>query len=316
MKVQGIWKEASPYQQLVLTVILVIMGGFVFTILAGILVKVLFGINLLTDLAVLSQMDDPRVLGAMKLMQGVTAFGTFVVPPLFAAYTFSDRPSASLSLEVNPSWPQVGAIFGLVLVSTPLINWMMVWNQQMQLPGSLRGVEEWMKSSEAKAAALTEAFMRMPTVSDLLINLLIIGLLPAIGEELLFRGLIQPLMKGVVRNRHIAIFLTSVLFSAMHMQFYGFLPRFALGLLLGYLVDWTGSLRLSMLLHLLINGSQVLITFFFPAVNPDEIGTGAGEVWQLLLSSLLTAGLLYFIFRFSNRNSGTAGESFTGNLTP
>jgi len=296
MRVLGIWHDATPYQKLLILVMLLFLCGFVFTAAAAVVISQVYGINLLTDLAAVSDMSDPVVLSAMKLMQAFTAVGTFIIPPVIAAFTFSMRPLAFLSLDKRPSWPVFLAVATIVAVSIPLINWMMVWNQHMSLPEFMQPIENWMKASEEKAAQLTEAFLFMPRPSDLVINLFIIALIPAIGEELLFRGVIQPLFKQLIRNTFWAILCTSILFSAMHLQFYGFLPRMVLAMVLGYLLEWSGSLWLPMLLHFLNNSVAVLMVYFYPDINMDEIGTTGGNVWGLVISVLLTAGLLFFIY--------------------
>jgi membrane protease YdiL (CAAX protease family) len=239
----------------------------------------------------------------MKLMQGITAIGTFVIPSLLAAFLFSSRPASFMKLDRMPSRFEMFAVMGLVLVTAPLINWMLEWNQHLVLPEFLKGVEAWMKESEDKAAGLIEAFMKMPEWTDLAMNLFIIGLLPAIGEEFLFRGLIQQLLKGFIRNTFLAILFTSILFSAIHLQFYGFFPRMMLGMLLGYLLEWSGSLWLPVLLHFLNNSIPVIITWYDPQIDLDSMGIGPGDNWQVIVSLVLTGGLLYAFYSFSVRRN-------------
>jgi uncharacterized protein len=296
MRIRGIWEESTPYLKLVMFVILVFLFASVFTALAGVLINLIYGINILSDPNALSDISNPSVINALKMMQVLSATGTFIVPPLIAAFVYSQQPMQFLSLTKAPSWLSILAVAGIVLFSTPLINQMMVWNQQMSLPGFLKTVEEWMKGAESKAAELTVAFMKMDSVSDFLLNLLMIALLPAIGEELIFRGVIQQLFKAQIKNTFVAILFTSILFSAMHLQFYGFIPRMALGLLLGYLLEWSGSLWLPVLLHFLNNGAAVVLTYFYPEMQVDQVGINPGELWQVIISTLLTGVCIYFVF--------------------
>ena len=134
-------------------------------------------------------------------------------------------------------------IFYTILIMfavVPIINLLMVFNEQLHLPEGLSFIEEWMKESEAQAARLTEVFLVMDTPQELFYNLLIIAILPAIGEEFLFRGILQRLFHELTKNIHVTIFITAALFSAIHMQFYGFLPRMLLGVMFGYLyvLEW------------------------------------------------------------------------------
>ena len=101
----------------------------------------------------------------------------------------------------------------------------------------------------------------MDGIGDLVVNLIIVALLAAVGEELLFRGSMQNIFLEWTKNKHAAVWITAVLFSALHAQFYGFLPRMLLGVVLGYLYIWSGSLWLSMLFHFLNNGLAVLFSY-------------------------------------------------------
>lgn len=306
MRLQAIWEGVSPYQKLVLSMLLVFICAFAFTAVGGFLVNLLWDINLMQDAGALNNLADPNVIKAMKLLQVLSATGTFIIPCFLAGWLLSADTFSFLALRQKPSLFSLVAVAGLVVVSTPLINWLMIWNQQLVLPGFLKPLENWMIASEANAKNITEAFLKMATPMDFLINLVMIGLIPAVGEELLFRGLLQPLIKGVIKNALISILFTSILFSAMHLQFYGFLPRMVLGLILGYLLEWSGSLWLPMLLHFLNNGMAVLMAYFYPTINMDEVGTTAGNTWPLLVSSLLTLILMVGVQR---KAGGTSSKS-------
>jgi membrane protease YdiL (CAAX protease family) len=302
MPFQGMWENATAYQKLLLLVILLFLFGFVFTAIAAVIIKFIYGINLLTDMAALSDLTDPAVLSAMKILQGFTSFGAFIFAPLVAAVVFSYKPMRFLSIDKRPLPVAMMAAVALVFVSNPLINQLMVWNQHMSLPSSLAGLESWMKESEDKAAVLTEAFLKMSSPVDLLINLVIVSLIPAIGEELLFRGVIQPLFKALVKNTFLAVLFTAILFSAMHMQFYGFIPRMVLGMALGYLLEWSGSLWLPILVHFVNNGIQVMAVYFYPETDMESMGIAKGDEWQVVLSFVFTAALLFVVYFVSRKN--------------
>jgi membrane protease YdiL (CAAX protease family) len=130
----------------------------------------------------------------------------------------------------------------------------------------------------------------------------VIALIPAIGEELLFRGVIQgSIFKNT--NIHVAVLLTSIIFSAFHLQFYGFLPRMVLGILLGYSLAWSGSLWLPVLIHFINNGAAVVFAWFSGLdqlpFNQDLIGTEPGDEWIIASSFVMTAGAM--IIAFSKR---------------
>ena len=104
------------------------------------------------------------------------------------------------------------------------------------------GIEKWMKDAEESAAEITKAFLDVKTIPGLVFNVFMIAFLPAVGEELLFRGIIQRIFTDMTKSHHWGIWISAILFSAMHFQFYGFVPRVLLGALFGYLLVWSGSI--------------------------------------------------------------------------
>jgi membrane protease YdiL (CAAX protease family) len=202
----------------------------------------------------------------------------------------------------------------LVFALMPLINWTGEINSHLSLPGFLSGVENWMKSSEAKAKELTEAFMKMESLSDLAINLVVIALLAAIGEELLFRGALQNVLVELTRKPHLSVWITAIIFSALHAQFYGFLPRMLLGVVLGYLYIWSGSLWVSILFHFLNNGLAVLFGYLIKngalTDKAETIGAGDTPISFVITSAIVSVGLMYFVYKHQ-APPVPEGEQFT-----
>ncbi len=288
-----------PYYKLVLLMVVVFGCAFIFTLAGSLAMDLFYGINMFSDPAALGNLEDEQVVSALKLLQVISATGTFIVPSLLGAWLLFPDASAFLGINRKPSFKILLMVAGVVVVSIPFINWLLLQNEGIRLPEFLQTLENWMKSSEANAAAITDAFMKMPAWPDFVFNLFMIGLIPAVGEELLFRGMLQPLIKGVVKNVFFAVLFTSVLFSAMHLQFYGFLPRLLLGLILGFLYEWSKSIWLPFFMHFLNNSGAVIIAYLYPGVSMDEAGTGEGQLWQMPVSLFLTAFLLLAIRRLS-----------------
>ena len=144
---------------------------------------------------------------------------------------------------------------------------------------------------------LTESFLNVSTFGGLVVNLIIIALLAAVGEELLFRGVILQLFVEWFKNKHLAIIISAILFSAMHIQFYGFLPRMILGILFGYIFIWSGSLWIPILLHFIFNGITVVAAYLFHKglIQTDVESFGVTENAFLVLSSFLLIILLLFV---------------------
>ena len=186
-------------------------------------------------------------------------------------------------------------ISSLILITAlPLISFLAAWNADWVFP---EGIESIFRSLEDKAMEITYAFLKVNTIGELLINILIIAALPAICEELFFRGAMQQwALKGM--NKHVAIWITAILFSLIHFQAYGFVPRALLGGLFGYLAIWGGNLIYPIVAHFVNNALMVVLMYY---INKNELGPeletfGAndGEYFYVLISLFLVIVTLSF----------------------
>ena len=252
------------------------------------------------NLALLQDFSNPNIIKGMKIAQAVSVLFAFIIPSFLFAYYSSEKKF--FSLKMNIGFKMVSGIVVVILVFglMPLINWTGELNSQLSFPDFMSGIENWMKASEENLKKLTEAFLQMSGIDDLIVNIIIVGLLAAIGEELLFRGCMQNVLLEWTKNKHAAVWITAILFSALHAQFYGFLPRMLLGVVLGYLYIWSGSLWLSMLFHFLNNGLTVLFAYLIDkgiiAEEAETIGAGETPMYYILVSAVVSAGLMYFVY--------------------
>ena len=187
---------------------------------------------------------------------------------------------------------------GIMLTALPLINLLVSWNEQIRLPESLSGLEQLMQQMEAQADQLLQNFLTYQNGAwwVLLLNLLVLAVLPAIGEELTFRGVLQQLLCGQPStlnvqpstiNNHLAVWVTAFIFSFIHFQFYGFIPRLLLGALLGYALLWSGNIRYSMIMHGTNNALSVLLfylgTYVWDMSQEQIDALGTEHTWWLTL---------------------------------
>ena len=182
----------------------------------------------------------------------------FILPALCAAYLFGGNPVKYLQADRSPG---IGAVIGIVLCmlfSIPMMNLIIEWNESIILPEALSNIENWLKAQEASAQEMTRHMLQMSNIGDLTIMILIVGVLTGIGEEFVFRGIVQRLFLEKFRNRHIAVWTTAIIFSAIHFQFYGFVPRMLLGAFFGYLLVWSGNIWLPVTAHALNNSLSVI----------------------------------------------------------
>ena len=236
-----------------------------------------------------------------KIGQIFQSIGMFVIPPIVIVYLSRTNVISSLSLNKNPNL-LVLLLAGIVMiVGMPLIDVMSVFNSKMVFPEALGWLEDWMRQSEENVARITKIFLDVSSVSGLMLNLFMVALIPAIGEELMFRGFIQKFIAKRL-NIHIAIFISAFIFSAIHMQFFGFLPRLVMGMFFGYLLYWSGSLWLPMFAHFVNNAAAVIITYKMGVENmsSESIVDDKTNYLYIVISSLfITASLVYIIYWFS-----------------
>lgn len=305
MPLKSIWAQNTPYSKFLLGVGVILISAVAFTLLSTVVVTGLYGIPMYQLENMLQDVKNPLTLQVLKVIQTGSTIGTFIVPAWVLAYLFHGDPKEYLQLrKLAPATSLLWVGLGM-LTAVPLINLLGDLNSKMHLPSFLAPVEQWMRDSEDKAAVLTEAFLDMPDPGALLFNLFMIALLPAIGEEWLFRGVVQRLFSEWSGKKQVGIWAAALLFSAMHLQFYGFVPRLLLGALLGYLLLWSGSIWLPMLAHFLNNAAAVIAAYLYQhqliSANPDTLGLGPEQFMVLLASIVLTA--LFFVLGKRNAQS-------------
>lgn len=242
----------------------------------------------------------------MKIAQGLSSIMMFIVPPIVYYYvTRRENQMQELGFRSFTSpWTLLLTGVLLMFVSLPVTNQLTAWNEGMSLGSTFAKLEEYLKMLEETAAAATEKMLNVDTIGGLLFNLLIIALIPAIGEELTFRGVLQQSLTRGLKNPHVAILLSAAIFSFIHFQFYGFLPRMFLGLLLGYMFYISGSLWTSILMHFVNNGTAVVLYYLNHKgiINIDVEHFGAmSSPWWVALSLVATTALIVWAWKKAKR---------------
>jgi uncharacterized protein len=251
-------RESKPSAQLLFSALVLIICGIVAMVLSVALGWAFFGVNLSGMENMMQDLSNPDNILVLKFFQTVQAIGVFIIPPFIIAWFLHGKPSEFLQYNKYPDLPGVLLVIAIIFFSNPLINWMNEINSKLNLPEWMNSVQIWMQSSEDQANKITEAFLSSTALSTLLGNIIMIGALPAIGEELLFRGIVQKLFKKVYGNAHLAIWISAAIFSALHLQFFGFLPRLVLGAMFGYMLEWSGTLWLPVIAHFVNNATAVI----------------------------------------------------------
>lgn len=245
--------------------------------------------------------------GKIMLVQAVSHVFTFLLPSLLFWRWVERKNTRAFYLETRDSWKELVPIFFLTVVLMPFTGLMAEWNESMKLPEGLSGVEQWMKENESALARLTEFLMSFNSMGELVIAILVIAVIPAIGEEILFRGILQRKLAEHWANIHLAIWVSAAIFSAIHFQFYGFLPRLLLGALFGYLYFWTGRVGMAIFAHFVNNAFTVLLMWANrqKLINIDISSTESIPLGLSLLSLVVSIWLLRIIYKASPESSPT-----------
>jgi len=282
MRLKGIFKDKSSTAKLGMLFLLMFVSVILHTLLAQglILLFTTVGLNAINSM----QFSSQTVIDALKFIQLLTMVGLFVVPTLTYAYICD----FDLKLQCSFDRQTLFLAIAIMFLINPFIAFLYEWNMSLNLP-------DWLLVYDEKAEQLTKYFLRMDSLGDLSFNLLVLAIIPAIGEELLFRGYLQQTFAKWFGKPHVAIIVTALLFSAIHMQFQGFLPRLALGVVLGYLFYWSGSLWLPIIAHFINNA--MAISFTYTALLDYAYLTENTATWQEAFFSFMAVGLLIILLQ-------------------
>ncbi|HSO85313.1 MAG TPA: CPBP family intramembrane glutamic endopeptidase [Draconibacterium sp.] len=298
------FRNMKPLSQLMFSIFVVIASFLVFMVLSLGFAIPLFGLESMLSIPTIDDLNNPDSIRILKYFQVVQSVGVFIFPPFLLGWLFHGKIVEYLFLNKTVNLASVVLVLVMSFAASPFINFIGEMNANMQFPGWLSGVESWMKNAEDKAAEITEAFLRVENLGGLFFNIFMIAFLPAIGEELLFRGVIQRIFTNWTRNNHWGIWISAFLFSALHMQFYGFIPRLFLGVLFGYLLVWSGSIWLPIIAHFINNAVAVVAMYLIDKelLTPEieEIGTTTDSYYMAAISLFLIVVFMLMIKRQDN----------------
>lgn len=304
-------RQVHPALQILLLLGLAVVGLSLASFLALAIARLAYGVSA-ADFASLTAAPGryPQAWSVLMLYEGLSlaglGAGAAAVPLVLrqgVGRYFAPR-------RLPAVWWLGGA--GLLIICLiPFLSTIVAWNADAHFPAALHGFELWARDKETQASDLTKLLTQFNSPARLLVGLLVIAVVPAVAEELVFRGVIQRNLVRWFGSRHVGVWLAAAIFSAVHVQFFGFVPRFVLGLVLGYLYEWSGNILVSMAAHFTQNAFQLVLLYLAqsralpPSFDPDA---NQALPWpSVLLSAALSAGLLYFLHqRFTQAGSRTS----------
>lgn len=285
---RGIWSKKS-YSTLLYYLPIVILAGLITShVFGAVFCQLLFGISFFSSTQVVFDPNNVELINAMKAMQFCNALGTFIIPPVAFLHFRGLKFSQYLKLQNTIQLKGLFSILLMAFAMIPVANFLGALNEHISLPEFLN----FLKAIEEQTLQLTEQFLVMDSYADLLLMILLMGVVAAVGEELLFRGVLQNLFQEWSGSKHLAIWLTALLFSVIHLQYHAVLPRFVLGALIGYVYVNSGNLRSSILLHFFYNTTLLIITFMIQHDGLDASWEmiGVESVLLVVLSTFVLAG--------------------------
>ena len=285
--------------------VLLIFGIGIFISLFGILLGVGFIDGPIFErISSMGNLSTATDVSLMKYFQIVSQFAFFIIPAFVFGFLIEKKTWGFFNMNSWPAIIMLGLGILTLLMSNPLSEWLIYQNGKMSLPSSLASLEQWMREAEERAAFATNIFLDMKDWKDYAINILMIGVLAAIGEELLLRGAFQPIFIRIFKNEHIGIWVTAIIFSVIHFQFYGFFARLFLGALLGYFFYYSRNLWVPIIAHFFNNSMAVTYVYITKeplfSTQPELIEQRAPQTLLALLSlSLVILGV--FLMRHYGR---------------
>ena len=293
----------APFMSLCLVLATVFIGFAVVGPLLGVAVaSAFYDGNLAVD--ILNGADQPGYFVAVMVVQGIATFVGLIVFPVLHIMQLEHKPLQPFF----PSEPKLERVLlgvallvvAFVIAISPVVE----WNSQIHFPSFFKQFETWAREKEELATKLTESLTQFKSVGDLLIALLVIAVLAGIGEELVFRGMIQRELWRATNNVHVAIWASAFLFSAIHVQFFGFIPRLLLGALFGYLYYWSNNLLVPIFAHFFNNGFGVVAAYLNQQnITELNVEDNTSAPWPFVATALVaTVGLLYFFWKHYHDN--------------
>jgi membrane protease YdiL (CAAX protease family) len=292
--------KRGPFASLLLFLIVIVLGFMVIgPIISFFLVLPFYPGTMLEFIgSIQDPLGNPDIKVLLYIMQGVATFVGLIVGP--AWFLTTEQKSMGDQFRNRPGLIPILLTGSVVIVFMAVNSVFIQWNASVHFPEFAKGFESWAREREDLGAAVTKLLTDFDNIGQLLLAILVIAVIPAFGEEIVFRGIIQNQLHRATGNIHVSIFTAAILFSAMHLQFFGFVPRVLLGALFGYLYYWSGNLWFAVFAHFVNNCFSVLAVYFYQrgSFNYDLESPEAVPANFVVISALVTGGLLFYFYKY------------------
>lgn len=282
--IKGVFENYSSMKKILVLIVLMLLGLCMASVFTGIL----------------AQMNIEKST-LYRSVQFLSLLGLFIIPSFLGAYLFSSDWKAYLYLDRNVSLQNICYTIVLTIALQPFLAWVVYLNNQIALPDCLSGLEAILRSMESNAEQNISLILTTDSIGVFLLNVLLVSVLTAIGEEAFFRGALQRILLNETKRPWVAIVVIAIIFSAIHFQFYGFFARMLLGLLLGYLVYASKSLILPIIAHAVNNLIAIIQIHLDNVYEVDQNHYLNPRGIVLIASVFISAFLLRLLIRSFRR---------------
>ncbi len=287
-------QTTHPFQSLLRLILMVI--GFTFISQVVYFIALFFYYKMTGQVFSLAAVMNGSA-NEMRLLLFMSSLGSFVIP----AYLMDTREGYGIKyfrLDDKPNAIQFAYIFLAMLAFMPVMNLIGHWNESLKLPENMKSVQLWMEQSEKDSGDLIRGIIMESSILGFLFNIIVLALIPAIGEELLFRGVLQNIVGRWLHNPQVVIWIVAVIFSAIHLQFFGFVPRLLLGAFFGYLYLWSKNILLPIFGHFVNNAGATVISFYYARQGKsyDELNAFELQSWWIYLVAFIFTLIFVLLF--------------------
>ncbi len=299
---KSLFRSLGGGVKLLLDVLITFVVFTISLILLLLLGQAIYGVPVKDFISSALYIDNP---GALKYLVAVQSISLFFFPSLAIAWLFS-RPREFFQLRHRVELKAYVVIIIAMIVAQGIVNILGYWNYNIHLSGSLHAFEIHLRQMEHQAQLITNRILSGTSYSQLLVNIVVVALIPAIGEEMFFRGVLQRHLTQAFRNVHVAIITTAFIFAFAHFEFFTFLPRLLLGLILGYIVYWLKNIWSSIIAHFTNNFLGVMI--YFISLRQGKTLEDLSQVqnpglWLPILSLIILVPIFYILKKWADDKS-------------
>lgn len=300
-------EERNSFWQLLMLVSIIILTSGVFSKLAFILANKLYQIENASD--IISNADlwlsNRSVLIFLQL---IISLGTFIVPGILFMFLISYTPFKYIKANKLPSLLWIAATIPVVFTGTFAVDLLIRLTELIPFSSIDNALVKALLQAEEQSMKGYEAFLAFESLGGFLLIFILMAVMPAIGEELIFRGLIQNIFLKSYQNSHVAVGFSAFWFALVHAQLTNFFALMFMGIILGYLYYWTKNLWIPIIAHMFNNGLIVIIsgTNKLGWTNYDIMNSDALPWYFSILGVIIFILLFLWYKKFITKNHSTA----------